>query len=152
MADVQLVRHPVNSGYGAAIKTGFGRARGDLLAFLDADSTYPPEYFAELCQASCAAEADVVIGSRRSGAASQMPPVRRLGNLIWSYLVTVIGNYRVVDPASGMRVLRRECLPQLYPLPDGLNFTPVMSTRPCTRGSRSWRSRSPIGSGPAARS
>ena len=39
----QLVRHPVNQGYGAAIKTGFGRARGELLAFLDADSTYPPE-------------------------------------------------------------------------------------------------------------
>ena len=36
-----------------------------------------------------------------------MPPVRRLGNLIWSSLLTVIGNSRVQDPASGMRVLRR---------------------------------------------
>src|SRR5262245_22016194 len=45
MEGVQLVRHAVNQGYGAAIKTGFGRARGELLAFLDADSTYPPEQF-----------------------------------------------------------------------------------------------------------
>jgi glycosyltransferase involved in cell wall biosynthesis len=134
MEGVQLVRHPVNLGYGAAIKTGFGRASGDLLAFLDADSTYPPESFAQLCETLVGESADIVIGSRRSGAESHMPPVRRLGNLIWSSLLTVIGNSRVQDPASGMRVLRRECLRQLYPLPDGLNFTPVMSTRSLHEG------------------
>jgi hypothetical protein len=129
MAGVQLVRHAVNLGYGAAIKTGFGRATGELLAFLDADSTYPPESFAQLCEAIVVDGADVAIGSRRSGGESSMPPVRRLGNLIWSSLLSVIGSERVQDPASGMRVLRRSCLEQLYPLPDGLNFTPVMSTR-----------------------
>jgi hypothetical protein len=71
----------------------------------------------------------VAVGSRRSGAESHMPPMRRVGNFIWSNLVTLIGNHRVADPASGMRVLRRSALHQLYPLPDGLNFTPVMSTR-----------------------
>jgi glycosyltransferase involved in cell wall biosynthesis len=134
MEGVQLVRHAQNQGYGAAIKTGFGRATGDLLAFLDADSTYPPEYFARLCEAIVRDGADVAIGSRRSGAESHMPAVRRLGNLIWSSLLTVIGSVRVEDPASGMRVLRRECLQDLYPLPDGLNFTPVMSTRSLHEG------------------
>ena len=47
---VCLLRHKVNQGYGAALKTGFGRARGDLLAFLDADGTYPPERFPDLCR------------------------------------------------------------------------------------------------------
>jgi hypothetical protein len=134
MADVQLVRHEVNHGYGAAIKTGFGRASGELLAFLDADSTYPPEQFAKLCEVAIREDADVVIGSRRSGVESKMPPVRRLGNLIWSSLLSIIGNSSVQDPASGMRVLRRRCLKQLYPLPDGLNFTPVMSTRSLHEG------------------
>ena len=46
----------------------------------------------------------------------------------------MIGSQRVIDPASGMRVLRRSALPQLYPLPDGLNFTPVMSTRAVHEG------------------
>jgi glycosyltransferase involved in cell wall biosynthesis len=131
---VELVRHPVNQGYGSAIKTGFGRATGELLAFLDADSTYPPEQFAKLCDAIIRDGADVAIGSRRAGEKSGMPPVRRLGNLIWSSLLTVIGNSTVQDPASGMRVLRRSCLKQLYPLPDGLNFTPVMSTRSLHEG------------------
>jgi hypothetical protein len=133
---VRLLQHPVNRGYGAAIKTGFAHARGDFVAFLDADGTYPPERFADLCRAARDQDADVVVGSRRSGAASQMPMVRRVGNFIWSNLVTLVSNQRVVDPASGMRVLRRESLGRLYPLPDGLNFTPVMSTRAVHEGLR----------------
>ncbi len=73
--------------------------------------------------------ADLVIGSRMAGARSEMPKVRRLGNIIFATLVSAIGNQHVTDSASGMRVFRREILHQLYPLPDGLNFTPVMSTR-----------------------
>lgn len=130
---VRVVRHLANRGYGAAIKTGFGAARGELLAFLDADGTYPPESLAPLCRAILK-DADVAVGSRRSGARSQMPLMRRLGNFIWSNLVSLIGNQRVVDPASGMRVLRRSALLQLYPLPDGLHFTPVMSTRAVHEG------------------
>ncbi|MGH2457757.1 MAG: glycosyltransferase family 2 protein [Chloroflexota bacterium] len=131
---VRLLRHPVNRGYGAAIKTGFGNARGQLLAFLDADGTYPPEHFTALCRIALEGGADVVVGSRRSGGESQMPLVRRVGNLIWSSLVSLIGGQRVADPASGMRVLRQSALHQLYPLPDGLNFTPVMSTRAVHEG------------------
>ncbi len=134
MPGARLVRHPVNRGYGAAIKTGFLAARGELLAFTDADGTYPPERFPSLCQAALVDGADVAVGSRRSGAESHMPMVRQVGNFIWSNLVSVIGNQRVADPASGMRVVRRDALAQLYPLPDGLNFTPVMSTRSVHEG------------------
>ncbi|GAB4538638.1 MAG: glycosyltransferase family 2 protein [Anaerolineae bacterium] len=127
--EVVLIQHPTNRGYGAAIKTGFRQAKGDLLAFLDADGTYPPEAYPELCRPILEDGADLVIGSRMSGAESDMPLVRRLGNLIFATLVTLIGNQRVSDSASGQRVLRRDALSLLYPLPDGLNFTPVMSTR-----------------------
>jgi len=127
--DAVLVQHPVNRGYGAAIKTGFRRAKGNLLAFLDADGTYPPEYFPELCRPILEEGADLVIGSRMAGAQSDMPTIRRLGNLVFATLVTLIGNQRVSDSASGQRVMRRDALLPLYPLPDGLNFTPVMSTR-----------------------
>ena len=132
---VRLVRHPANRGYGAALKTGFNAACGDLLGFLDADGTYPPESFPDLCREALAG-ADLIVGSRRSGAESEMPLVRRAGNFLWSNLVTLLGNYRVVDPASGMRVFRREVLARLYPLPNGLNFTPVMSTRAIHEGVR----------------
>jgi hypothetical protein len=133
---VTLIEHGCNRGYGAALKTGFRCAKGDLLAFLDADGTYPPEHFPQLCQAVLEQGADLVVGSRRSGVECEMPLVRRVGNLLWSHLVTLMGNNRVADPASGMRVIRREALPRLYPLPDGLNFTPVMSTRAIHEGLR----------------
>lgn len=125
----RLVQHSHNKGYGAALKTGFQAATGELLSFLDADGTYPPEHFPELCQEIINNGADVVVGSRRSGAKSEMPFMRRLGNFIWSNLLSLIAGQRVMDPASGMRVFRREALECIYPLPDGLNFTPVMSTR-----------------------
>ena len=125
----RLVRHEVNQGYGAAIKTGFRHATGNFLAFLDADGTYPPEFFPSLCKPILTENADLVIGSRMAGSDSEMPLVRRIGNTILATLVSIISNRRVTDSASGQRVLRSEVLAQLYPLPDGLNFTPVMSTR-----------------------
>lgn len=128
-AQVRCISHPTNRGYGAALKTGFSVARGNLLGFLDADGTYPPEYFPQLCQAALSNDADLVIGSRMSGSDSEMPLVRRIGNLLFARLVSLLGNHHVSDSASGMRVIRREALDRLYPLPDGLNFTPVMSTR-----------------------
>jgi glycosyltransferase involved in cell wall biosynthesis len=127
--EVVLVRHAVNQGYGAAIKTGFREAKGNLLAFLDADGTYPPESYPQLCQPIVSGQADVVVGSRMAGGNSEMPLVRRIGNTIFAALVSIISNRHVTDSASGQRVLRREALAKLYPLPDGLNFTPVMSTR-----------------------
>ena len=130
---VRLIKHQKNRGYGGALKTGFANAEGNLLAFLDADGTYPPEYFPQLCEA-IQNGAELVVGSRMAGAKSEMPKTRRLGNLIFARLVSIIGNQKVSDSASGQRVFRREVLERLYPLPDGLNFTPVMSTRAIHEG------------------
>jgi glycosyltransferase involved in cell wall biosynthesis len=124
---VRLIRQ-ANKGYGGALKTGFHAARGALLAFLDADSTYPPEYFPQMCRVALDG-ADLVIGSRMSGASSEMPLVRRIGNTIFATLLSVVAGVRISDSASGQRVIRREVLPLLYPLPDTLDFTPAMSTR-----------------------
>lgn len=130
---VTLVRHPRNKGYGAALKTGFSKACGELIGFLDADGTYPPEYFPKLCQAAMNGS-DLVIGSRMAGEDSKMPVTRRVGNFFFANLLTILGRQKVTDSASGMRVFKREILEQIYPLPDGLNLTPVMSTRALHEG------------------
>jgi len=130
---VRLIRHPKNRGYGAALKTGFSHANGELIGFLDADGTYPPEYFPNLCVKAMNGS-DLVIGSRMSGAESKMPVTRRIGNVFFAGLLTVIGRQHVSDSASGMRVFKREILARIYPLPDGLNLTPVMSTRAIHEG------------------
>jgi glycosyltransferase involved in cell wall biosynthesis len=130
---VCLIRHSKNKGYGASLKTGFGKASGELIGFLDADGTYPPEYFPQLCQAALKGM-DLVIGSRMAGEDSKMPFTRRVGNFFFAHLLTLLSHQKVTDSASGMRVFRREILERIYPLPDGLNLTPVMSTRAVHEG------------------
>lgn len=131
--EVRIIRHGENRGYGAALKSGMTAARGDLIAFLDADGTYPPESFPALCAAALAG-ADIVVGSRMGEQDSAMPLSRKIGNRLFAGLVTVLGNRRVRDSASGMRVIRREALSRLDPLPDGLHFTPIMSLRAMHEG------------------
>ncbi len=126
--DVRLIAYPENRGYGAAIKTGFAANDGDLVAFLDADGTCDPQFFVPLVNALIARHASLAIGSRMAPA-SKMPRVRRLGNRIWRMLINWIAQAEITDAASGMRVIRRDALPLLEPLPTGLHYTPTMSCR-----------------------
>jgi len=126
--EVEVVVFETNRGYGAAIKEGWRRGRGSLVGFLDADGTCDPMYFAEMCRVAVDERADVVLGSRL-GPESKMPKIRRLGNRIYAFLLGLLCGRRVTDTASGMRVVRRDALKWLYPLPDGLHFTPSMSAR-----------------------
>ena len=132
---LRLINHARNRGYGAALKTGFAQAGTDLIGFLDADGTYPPEHFPQLCVAAMDGM-DLVIGSRMAGADSQMPMTRRIGNFFFANLLSLLSRQKVSDSASGMRVFKKEILDRIYPLPDGLNLTPVMSTRAIHEGIR----------------
>ncbi len=125
---IRLIVFPENKGYGAAIKEAWRQSDADVLGFLDADGTCDPQFFAPLCQCLAAEGADVVLGCRLNEN-SQMPLIRRVGNTIFAALLTVFSSNRVRDTASGMRVVRRSALPKLFPLPDGLHFTPAMSAR-----------------------
>ena len=60
---------------------------------------------------------------------SEIPLIRTIGNLIFAQLLGALSQRPVADTASGMRVIRRSALGDLYPLPDGLHFTPAMSAR-----------------------
>lgn len=131
---VRLVTLETNHGYGGALKVGFERAEGELIAFLDADGTYPPEELTELCRVMRKDDADMVIGSRMSGADSEMPFTRYVGNTLFAILLTWIVGRRITDTASGMRVFKKETLPRMWPLPDGLHLTPAMSTQALHQG------------------
>lgn len=131
--EVTVLAFDRNRGYGAAIKCGFAYASGDLLGFLDADGTCDPRFFADLCSALDHDRADLALGSRM-GPGSEMPRVRAAGNVVFAFLLGLLSRRSVRDTASGMRVLRRTALADLYPLPDGLHFTPAMSARALLEG------------------
>jgi len=125
---INLIVFPQNKGYGAAIKEAWRQSDADLLGFLDADGTCEPQFFAALCKTAVTEEAHVVLGCRLNSN-SQMPLIRRMGNFLFATILSVFSSSHVRDTASGMRVVRRSSLDRLYPLPDGLHFTPAMSAR-----------------------
>jgi hypothetical protein len=63
-----------------------------------------------------------------------MPLIRSLGNRLFAFLLSALSLSAVRDTASGMRVIRKQALEDLYPLPDGLHFTPAMSARALLEG------------------
>jgi len=125
---INLIVFPQNRGYGAAIKEAWRQSNADLVGFLDADGTCDPNFFAPLCRTLVGENADVVLGCRLNKN-SEMPGLRRVGNVIFATLLSVFSSSQVRDTASGMRVVRRSALNNLLPLPDGLHFTPAMSAR-----------------------
>lgn len=125
---IDVVVFPENRGYGAAIKRGWQQRPSEVLGFLDADGTCDPRFFVPLCRELLEGENDLVLGGRM-GRDSQMPGIRRLGNTLFALLLGLLSRRSVRDVASGMRVLRRDALARLLPLPDGLHFTPAMSAR-----------------------
>ena len=126
--EVKLETFENNRGYGAAIKRGFELSDGDLVSFLDGDGTCDPEFFVPLCGELIRQDAVIALGSRM-GPQSRMPRIRRVGNTVYATILSILSNRVVNDTASGMRVIRRQVLDKLYPLPDGLHFTPAMSAR-----------------------
>ncbi|MBZ5587515.1 MAG: glycosyltransferase family 2 protein [Acidobacteriia bacterium] len=124
---IRVIEFATNRGYGAAIKCAWSDGDAELLGVLDADGTCDPAFFGPLCRA-IAEGADVALGCR-CNPQSHMPLVRRIGNRGFAWLLGILANRTVRDTASGMRVIRRACLPDLLPLPDGLDFTPAMSAR-----------------------
>lgn len=125
---ITLISYEKNKGYGAAIKMGFEKFDADLVSFLDADGTCDPLFFIPLINELIYKNLDVVLGSRINEN-SQMPAVRRFGNFLFAKLINTLAGSKVKDTASGMRVIRKDALHKLYPLPDGLHFTPAMSAK-----------------------
>ncbi|MFQ5952591.1 MAG: glycosyltransferase family 2 protein [Candidatus Omnitrophota bacterium] len=126
--DLELISFEKNKGYGAAIKEGFSQASGNYVGFFDADGTCDPNFFIDLYKVLKKEDGQIALGSRVHKN-SKMPVIRRIGNKIYAWLINILWKTRITDSASGMRLLRREALEEIYPLPDGLHFTPIMTCK-----------------------
>ncbi|HUT26163.1 MAG TPA: glycosyltransferase family 2 protein [Sumerlaeia bacterium] len=123
--EVRLLRHENNRGYGAALKTGFAAARYNLLAFLDADGSYPAGELPRLIEA--ARDADMVVGER-TGYDDRASWARRLGKAILVPLANYLAGRRIPDLNSGMRVVRRDLVERYWPLlPEGFSLTATLT-------------------------
>ncbi len=122
-----------NHGYGGALKKGFESAKGELIAFYDADGTYPVAQLPELVEELVKGKNDLVIGARASTRES-MQRKRLYANRALNIFLSSLTKSTVSDSASGMRVFRSHLTPKLFHLPSGLEFTPAMTAMAVEEG------------------
>jgi len=122
---VTLIEHESTQGYGASLKTGLRRAKGDLIIIVDADGTYPldqiPNLLAEIN------EFDMVIGAR-TGDRVHIPALRRFGKWIVTQLAEYLTRQRIPDLNSGFRIFRKDIALRFLPMyPDGFSLTSTIT-------------------------
>ncbi|HWC03910.1 MAG TPA: glycosyltransferase family 2 protein [Methylomirabilota bacterium] len=123
LAHVRVIRHARNQGYGASLKTGIRRSRGEVLGMTDADGTYPVAALPELLKALRDGDADMVVGARRPGSAT-IPLSRRPAKAIVTWLANALSGTRIPDVNSGLRVFRRDLAERFMSLyPQRFSFT-----------------------------
>jgi glycosyltransferase involved in cell wall biosynthesis len=105
---VRLVRHPVNLGYGAAVRTGFAAARYELIAFTDGDRQFKVADIGRLTARLGAVDApDAVVGYRIKRAD---PLVRTLYARAYRLANRIFFGLRVTDVDCACKLFRREAI------------------------------------------
>lgn len=122
---ITLIEHPINRGYGAALKSGMQRAKFDYILIADADGTYPLEDIPKLCAE--ATNYDMVVGAR-TGAIVQVPLIRRPAKWLITRLAEYLSHQEIPDLNSGLRVFRKDVALRFLTLyPDGFSFTTTIT-------------------------
>jgi glycosyltransferase involved in cell wall biosynthesis len=108
---VRVLSHFNNQGKGAALKTGFRHAKGEIVIVQDADLEYSPEDYPHLLEPLVTDRADVVYGSRFLGASEgKWPLVSYLGNKIFTVLTNAATGLSLTDVWTGYKVFKKEVL------------------------------------------
>jgi glycosyltransferase involved in cell wall biosynthesis len=125
-AGARVVRHPVNRGNGAAVKTGIRHASGDVVLLMDADGQMNPAYIPLLLD-KIAEGFDMVVGTRSTTTQGDTV-TRRLGNQALDWFGGYLVESEVRDLTSGFRAIRREVILEfLHLLPNRYSY-PTTST------------------------
>ena len=123
----RIIRHEVNKGYGASLKTGIKNAKYEHIVITDADCTYPTEKIPELVEVYEKGQYDMVVGARK-GKNVQIPLIRKPAKWFLRRLAEYLAGRRIPDLNSGFRIMRKEVVEKFINiLPDGFSFTTTIT-------------------------
>ena len=111
-----VVTHPMNSGQGAALQTGYlvaERLGVDIVVTLDADGQHDQAEIGRLVGPIVRNEADFVVGSRRMGSQERESRARDAGISLYTRLINLLGGTEVTDIANGYRAIRASRLAEI---------------------------------------
>jgi glycosyltransferase involved in cell wall biosynthesis len=126
-----VFRHDHNRGKGAALRTGFGHASGDIIIVQDADLEYDPQQYPKLIRPIVEGKADVVYGSR-----FVTDEFRRVlffwhmvGNRLLTLLSNMMTNLNLSDMETGHKAFRRDVLRRISLEENRFGFEPEITAK-----------------------
>lgn len=134
----RVVKHQVNRGLGAAVRSGLAAAKADgadIVVKFDADLQHNPDDIRRLVDPILTDEADVVYGHRFRNISYKMPLVRRTGNIVFSGLMRWLTKWPVYDSQPGILAVDKAYLEVFY-LPGDYNYTQQILLDAYHRGMR----------------
>lgn len=106
----QLIYHEKNGGKGAALKTGFAHATGDIVIVQDADLEYDPMEYKDVILPIVKEKAKVVYGSRFKNSPAKGYLANRLANKFLTVLSNLFTHQRLTDMETCYKAFRREVI------------------------------------------
>ncbi len=134
---IRVILHPENRGKGAAVRTGFSEARGDVVVVQDADLEYDPSEYPALLAPIRAGDADAVYGSRfLSGSSRVLYYKHRLGNGLLTFLSNLATDLNLTDMETCYKAVRREVLQSLDLRQERFGIEPELTAKLARAGAR----------------
>ena len=136
--NIRAYRHTVNEGKGAALRTGFQHASGDVLLIQDADLEYDPHDYSKLLAPIESGRADVVYGSRFIGGDSHRVLYfwHSVGNRFLTLLSNIFTNLNLSDMEVCYKVFRREVIEGITIEENRFGFEPEITAKVAKQGCR----------------
>jgi glycosyltransferase involved in cell wall biosynthesis len=130
------VRHETNQGKSAAVRTGIGQSRGDIVLIQDADLEYDPQDIPALVAPILEGHADVVYGTRLRGGQPQRAHLfwHYVGNRFLTLLTNVLYNTTISDMEVGYKAFKGDLIRSLPLVSNGFGFEPEVTAKLLRRG------------------
>ncbi len=129
--DTKVYFHDKNMGKGAALRTGFEKASGDILIIQDADLEYNPVEYPKLIRPILEGRADVVYGSRFAGGEEHRVLLfwHLVGNKFLTLLSNMLTNVNLTDMETGYKAFRRDIYKKITIEENRFGFEPEVTAK-----------------------
>lgn len=125
----RIIYHKTNGGKGAALKTGFAHATGDIVIIQDADMEYDPLEYPKVIAPIINGEADVVYGSRFLDSKAKGYLSNRLANRFLTMLSNLFTHLRLTDMETCYKAFKREIIQSVDIQEKRFGFEPEITAK-----------------------